>query len=73
MGIDLIALRAWVEATCAAQGVPVAVTDGGTVFRVGVLLGGRGAAGRSRSDDRSARRSQLPSGNDPVHVDAPSA
>lgn len=73
MGIDLDALRAWVEASCAAQGVPVAVTDSGTVSRVGVLLSGRNAAGRSRSDDRSTRRSQLPSGNDPVNVNGPGA
>jgi hypothetical protein len=70
MGVDLAALWAWVEATCSAQGVPVAVTDSATVFRVGVLLSGRDAAGVSRSDDRSTRRSQLPSGDDPVDVDA---
>jgi hypothetical protein len=55
MGIDVAALRAWVELTCAAQGIPVAVTDSATVFRVGVLLSGAGCCGKSRSDGRSAR------------------
>lgn len=32
-------LRAWVERTCAEQGVPVAITDPVTVGRVAVLLG----------------------------------
>ena len=71
MAIDLVALRLWVETTCAAQGIPVAVTDSATVFRIGVLLSGREEAGKSRSDDRASRRSQLPSGHDPIDVHAP--
>ncbi|TFD70564.1 hypothetical protein E3T38_04835 [Cryobacterium sp. Hb1] len=69
--IDRAALRAWLEATCAVQGVPVAVTDAGVVSRVGVLLRGRDVAGQPRSGDRNARLSQLPAGNDPVVVHAP--
>jgi len=71
MIIDPDALRAWVAATCAAQGIPVAVTDSATISRVGVLLSGRDAARRSRSDARSIRRSQLPGGNDPLDVNTP--
>ena len=37
-------LRAWVEASCSAQGVPVKVTDPMVVARVGVLLTGKGSA-----------------------------
>jgi hypothetical protein len=72
MGIDIAALRAWVELTCAAQGIPVAVTDSATVFRVGVLLSGRDAADSRGATDAATVRSQLPSGNDSVHVDASS-
>jgi hypothetical protein len=68
--IDREALRAWLEASCALQGVPVAVTEIGTVTRIGVLLRGRDAAGQSRSGNRSARPSQLPDGNNPVGVNA---
>jgi hypothetical protein len=58
MGIDRAALRAWVEASCAAQGVPVVVTDAGLVAQVGTLLRGRDAAGQPPAGgDRSARRS----------------
>lgn len=35
----LAAMTEWVEATCAAQGVPVRVTDPGVLARVGVLMG----------------------------------
>lgn len=72
MGIDREALRAWVEATCMLQGVPVAVTDIGVVSRIGVLLRGRDAAGQPPpGGDRSTRPSQLPDGNNPVVVDTP--
>ncbi len=33
-------LAAWVEASCAAQGVPARVSDPAVLRRVGVLLGG---------------------------------
>jgi len=33
-------VAAWVAASCAAQGLPVKVTDPGVVRRVAVLLGG---------------------------------
>jgi len=55
MSIDTAALREWVELTCAAQGIPVAVTDSATVFRVGILLSGRGAAGGRGATDAGSR------------------
>jgi hypothetical protein len=55
MGIDRQALLRWLEASCAAQGIPVVVTDAGVVSRVGVLLGGRAPAGLPRSGDRGTR------------------
>ena len=36
-------LRAWVEASCAQQGVPVKVTDPAVIASVSVLLTGRQA------------------------------
>lgn len=68
MTIDREALRAWVEASCEAQGVPVAVTDAGVVASVGVLLSGWDDAGVPRSGTRSTQRLQPPSRNDPVRV-----
>lgn len=67
--IDRDALRAWVEATCAAQGVPVLVSDAAVIAQVGVLLTG----GRPRGEPPAggvARRapSQSPGGDDPARV-----
>ena len=55
-------VRAWLVASCESQGVPVLVTDTGTLARVAVLLGvadGRGdpaalAAGPRRRHPRAA-------------------
>lgn len=47
--VDPELLAAWVELSCAAQGVPVRVTDPGVLASVGVLMGGAGGAGRQRS------------------------
>lgn len=38
-GMTLDQVREWVEDSCAAQGVPVLVSDPAVVARVGVLLG----------------------------------
>jgi len=54
-------VAAWVGASCAAQGVPVKVSDPLTVDQVGVLLGvvagraGRSEAGRAASGASAAR------------------
>ena len=47
-GVTPEQIRAWVEASCAQQGVPVAVTDPATVERIVVLLGGTGREGPGR-------------------------
>ncbi|WP_238781371.1 hypothetical protein [Prescottella equi] len=47
--VDPELLAAWVESSCAAQGVPVRVTDPGVLADVGVLMGAAGGAGRQRS------------------------
>ena len=73
MIIDRDALRAWLAASCAAQGIPMLVTDPGVISNIGVLLRGRDAAGGPRSGDRRARRSAAPSGNDPVRVHLPAS
>ena len=53
MGLTPEALAAWVTASCQAQGVPVKVTDPGTVDRVRVLLSG--VPTESHAHARSAR------------------
>lgn len=69
MAIDREALRAWVAASCAAQGVELIVSDPAVVARVGVLLGGRGAARTPpRGGERGIRPSQSPGGDDAVRV-----
>lgn len=42
-GLSVEQLRAFLEASCAAQGVPVLVTDPAVVAKVGALLGAREA------------------------------
>ena len=58
-------VREWVERSCAAQGVPVFVTDVVVVGRVGVLLGGRVPA---RAPD-GARRDPSPTAPTRVQPD----
>lgn len=41
-------VAAWVAASCAAQGVPIKVTDPTVIRRVGALLGAAEPAGRAR-------------------------
>ncbi|THJ00979.1 hypothetical protein E7Z54_11470 [Nocardioides sp.] len=55
--LDEAALAAWVESSCAAQGVPVKVTDPTVVRRVGGLLGAspEGVRARKRSGTRAPR------------------
>jgi len=56
-------VAAWVALSCAAQGVPVKVTDPGTVSAVRALLtAGDGQAGRRR-------RSEAPDGGHPIGVE----
>lgn len=55
-GPDPEAVRAWVEASCAAQGLPVTITDSTVLGRVAGLLGapprkGRGPTGAAPGSD----------------------
>lgn len=49
-------LAAWVEASCAAQGVPVKVTDAAVVRRVGMLLGAGADGSRAPAEREHAGR-----------------
>lgn len=70
MAIDRDALRAWVVASCAAQGVEVLVSDPGVVARVGVLLGGREAARKPPTGGaHGSRQSQSPGGQDSARIE----
>lgn len=65
-------LAAWVEASCAAQGVPSRLTDPALLGRVVVLLGDSAEAARARARSASTRtlavRSQAPDGLHSVGV-----
>lgn len=67
-------LGAWVEATCAAQGVPARVTDAVLVRRVVVLMGGSAESPRAQQRSAGARAvaecSQPPNRLHPVPVQA---
>lgn len=49
------AVRTWVERTCAAQGLPVKVTDPAVVAAVVTLLGQNRQTGSSRSGSNRLR------------------
>ena len=62
-GLTPAQVRQWVDSTCAAQGVPVMVTDLGVLARVGVLIGGT-----RRKPSGGRDRLQPPLGSNPVRV-----
>lgn len=66
-------VRAWLEASCAAQGVPVVVTDPLVLARVAALVSGTAgaAARRASAEDGPARRSQPPHRLHPLDVQGP--
>lgn len=68
MMIDRQKLTAWVEATCAAQGVPVRVTDPGVIARIGVLLGATPGTDGRGSGRSTAAASEPPDGLNPGRV-----
>ena len=73
MALDPGWLASWVAASCAAQGVPVKVTDSGVLSRVGVLLGVRAGGPRAHgapvpSTRAPASPSQPPDGVHPFGV-----
>jgi hypothetical protein len=57
MDVNAIAesARTWVEQTCAAQGVPVKVTNAGAVEGVAVLLGQTRQTGSNRAGSKRFR------------------
>ena len=74
--IDPEVVRAFVVQSCAAQGVPVKVTDEATVARARDLLGGaagRAAGAWTRPADPDAARLQSPHGLDAARVEPLSA
>lgn len=68
MMIDRQKLTAWVEASCAAQGVPVRVTDPGVIARIGVLLGAAPGTDGCGSGRSTAAGSEPPDGLNPGSV-----
>jgi len=70
MNIDLEGIRAWVEASCAEQGVPLTVVDSGALSKVRVLFLGGLPEGRPRVRGglRAASKSKPPVGLDPSQV-----
>lgn len=64
------ALATWVAASCAAQGLPVKVTDARVVERVRLLLGGEpDGAGRSADDaGPTGCRLQAPDRRDSIRI-----
>ena len=59
MGVDPEALKAWVETSCALQGVPVFVADPVIMSRVGNLVGA-GVPARAPAGARRDPASQIP-------------
>lgn len=68
MGLDLEALRAWVEASCALQGVAVFVADPLIVVQVGNLVGA-GVPAVAPTGASGQPASQVPDGSDSVGVE----
>ena len=69
MAIDREQMRAWLEASSAAQGIAVVVADAGMVARVGVLLRGGGVAGGRGEPGVTPVPSPTPHGHDPERVE----
>lgn len=74
MGLSGDDLAAWVTASCAAQGVPVKVSDAQVVERVLALLGRSGGRGRAKPCTPGARApSELPDRLHPGGVESTGA
>jgi hypothetical protein len=69
MIIDPEMMRAWLDASCAAQGIAVVVTDSGVVAQVGTLLKGSDAAAGRVATAAASRPSAAPRGHDPERVE----
>ncbi len=66
---DHSVVAAWVEASCASQGLPLRVADPGVLNDVAGLLGASPGGGRV-APRRSARVSGAPDGREPARVEA---
>ena len=62
-------VRAWVEASCAAQGLAVGVTDLGVVTQVAGLLGAPSRPQAGGEPSKRPRRSDTPDGTEPARVE----
>ena len=70
MAVDGEAVRAWLEASCRAQDVPLLVTDAGVVSQVRALLAGRDAAGVRGAGPAAPARSVAPHRDNPGRLHA---
>ncbi len=66
-------IREWLEATCAAQGVPVTIRDHAIIAQVATLLGHHPRARRAGGRTRMADMASLPGQPQQVSVQAPPA
>lgn len=73
MGLSGDDLAVFVARSCAAQGVPVRLSDAGVVRRVVALLGGDPPAKAAEPPADGAPLSELPDDVDSVGVELPSA
>lgn len=72
MGLTAEQIAAWVTASCAAQGVPVKVSDPVVIGQVRTLLTGAGSARLTRSGKRPPRRrSEPPDRPNPIGIEPP--
>lgn len=67
---DPAVVSAWVEASCASQGLPVRVADLGILAQVAGLLGAAPGASRVARPAGRRRGSGSPDGCEPVGVEA---
>jgi len=66
--VEVEVVRAWLEASCIAQGVPVVVTDAVVLSQVAVLVSGRG--GRRTRQAQRAPVPHTPGSEPPVGLHA---
>lgn len=72
--LDRDALMAWLEQSCAVQGVPVVISDTTALTQIGVLLRARDAARQPPAGgERSTRHLESPSGNHSTGVESGTA
>lgn len=65
-GVDRAAVEAWVRSTCAAQGVPVLITEPWALRELSVLLGASLGGPRAHGAAAPSTRPPMPSLESPV-------